>query len=509
MCQLDALKRLKPESSLIRTALSNLPKTLDETYERIFLAIPEEDWLSVQHIFHWMVYHSDLYGNAIPLIILLQAVQQSTLGILPSQADPLHDFEGLRERCGCLIIISEEPRSDTVGVLVVSFAHYTVKEYLQSPRISGTEVGFFFLVQQEIVKHFAGIALHQASLIQPGAVVRSQTPESFMPMHKLIEADFKLYCVILSVLQLSEWPKTWSPDSTLMALSEALVNPHSPAYQTLIALFYQGDAFEILENSDLTRSTQFWNIVWEVNPDPSAAIFLNLLLISESSFPHMALAFSRRHQMRDILAQQLYFQKPIWDPFVQDIHEFDFEGSIPECFAQWSSDQPVAFWLIIDLISEHGGAYCDLSKLLLLFIGHNQKASSEKFPFVERLLSLGASANGPKGAFVTPLQIAAYREDVEAVELLLKAGARANALGACGSKWGSGSTMEQFHELHGSSPLGIVMNNPSQGRYDDELIAKLSEYGAVKLVEGCCSGGNDDTFTEDIERDAEEETKEY
>ena len=40
-CQLDALKKCKKRTSLLK-ALKSLPKTLDETYERILMNVDEE-----------------------------------------------------------------------------------------------------------------------------------------------------------------------------------------------------------------------------------------------------------------------------------------------------------------------------------------------------------------------------------------------------------------------------------------------------------------------------------
>ena len=85
-------------------------RMIDETYERIFPTIPVDEWLSVQHVFHWLVYHNDLFGDNIPLSTLLQAVQQSTTSFLSHDANQLHDLEGLRERCGCLIMVEQEEK---------------------------------------------------------------------------------------------------------------------------------------------------------------------------------------------------------------------------------------------------------------------------------------------------------------------------------------------------------------------------------------------------------------
>ena len=83
VCQLHILRNLRPDAATIRLELSNLPRTLDDTYERIFLAIPEEDRPYVHHAFHWMVYHNDLFSESIPLSTLLEAVQHSIVLLSP------------------------------------------------------------------------------------------------------------------------------------------------------------------------------------------------------------------------------------------------------------------------------------------------------------------------------------------------------------------------------------------------------------------------------------------
>jgi hypothetical protein len=46
---------------------------------------------------------------------------------------------------------------------------------------------------------------------------------------------------------------------------------------------------------------------------------------------------------------------------------------------------------------------------------------------LKRLLSLGASPNGPQGGFVTPLQVATKQWDLACLEILLNAEADPNA----------------------------------------------------------------------------------
>ena len=407
-----------------------------------------------------MVYHNDLFGTNIPLSTLLQAVQQSTVDFLSQDADQLHDFEGLRERCGCLIVVEqEEKRTDDDDKPIhqrstVSFAHYTVKEYLQSPRISQKKVGFFALKQERIQNQFAGIAIRQALAIQPDKLDEYE-PENDGVIHGLLDADFKLYCGVSSVLQLNIWPEAISSNSTLMELSEAIVNPKIPA--PLGILLYMADAQGYITTiSEIYGEFQFWSINW-FQADTDSAAFLAFLLTSGFDGPlHLARAFARKHSMLTILTQQLHITKDVPEADDDETGSYNFVCSIPEMVAQWECSQPHTFTFILDLISEHGVTHFDPSTLLLLYIGCHRHERCNESCSLKRLLRLGASANGPEGAFVTPLQIAVVCWDLQGVEILLNAGAEPNALGKNGSRWAPDSLMERFNHLHGASSLHII-----------------------------------------------------
>jgi hypothetical protein len=214
-------------------------------------------------------------------------------------------------------------------------------------------------------------------------------------------------------------------------------------------------------NSELYQEYQFWSITWKQKPDLNPAVFLSFLVTSgffpHSETPHLALAFARTHSMLTILTQQLHITKDLWDGFDPVLAErYDFVGSIPEMVAQWASRHPGAFNCILGLISEHGTIHFDLSTILLLYISCHQRCYCEESCYLERLLRLGASANGPEGAFVTPLQVAVACWDFNGVEILLNAGAEPNALGQNGSGWAQNLFMERFNPLHGASSLHII-----------------------------------------------------
>jgi len=124
------------------------------------------------------------------------------------------------------------------------------------------------------------------------------------------------------------------------------------------------------------------------------------------------------------------------------------------------------------LISEHGAIHFDLSKILLLYVYCHQDCPCEESCSLKRLLRLGASANGPEGAFVTPLQVAVACWDFNGVEILLNAGAEPNEIGQNGSGWAQSLFKERFNHLHGTSSLHIIKHFECE--YEGELKSELN-----------------------------------
>ena len=60
VCQLDILRRLNHQSK-IRKAIKSLPKDMDETYERIFSYIADEEKEIVRHALNWVCFHDFLW----------------------------------------------------------------------------------------------------------------------------------------------------------------------------------------------------------------------------------------------------------------------------------------------------------------------------------------------------------------------------------------------------------------------------------------------------------------
>ncbi|KAJ4297330.1 hypothetical protein N0V88_004248 [Collariella sp. IMI 366227] len=136
-CQIKPLERLKPDIAIVRSALADLPKDLDETYERAFQELPEDAHLFVK-----------------------------------------------------------EP---DVSFSSVSFAHYSVFEYLESSRIrKGPAAAFAIDPEQTIVRHSKLLARQALGSVDKWTM---GWPETFTSD---LYTDFGRYCVHSCVLLL-QW----------------------------------------------------------------------------------------------------------------------------------------------------------------------------------------------------------------------------------------------------------------------------------------------------------------
>ena len=145
-CQLDAI-RVCMKLGLLRKALRSLPQTLDETYARILIQIPEEHVEDARRILSCLIC---AFG---PLAI--EEIADILAVVIDGEA--YYDIDSrLREPnnvltiCSGLVSTTEfrrniscyGPLSELEGLRL---SHFSVKEYLTSDRIAGTQMSRFAL----------------------------------------------------------------------------------------------------------------------------------------------------------------------------------------------------------------------------------------------------------------------------------------------------------------------------------------------------------------------------
>ena len=138
-CQIETLRRCFPPS--IRQILEGLPKTLDETYERILLEIDEEKQVYANRLFQCLAISTR------PLHVEELA---EIFAVLPNAGSP-PDFDAswrpedpeafILSACSTLVTIVDTQAwygGKWSKARTVQFSHFSVKEYLTSDRIANS-----------------------------------------------------------------------------------------------------------------------------------------------------------------------------------------------------------------------------------------------------------------------------------------------------------------------------------------------------------------------------------
>ncbi|KAF1838785.1 hypothetical protein BDW02DRAFT_626846 [Decorospora gaudefroyi] len=128
-CQLDTLGKCC-NRAMLRKSLATLPRTLDQTYDRILSTISEEYSVYAMRILQWLTF------SARPLSV----AEIAEVVAIDGSRDPAFDRDEVLEDplealniCSSLVTIATSEADETS---IIALAHYSVQEYLVSDRIS-------------------------------------------------------------------------------------------------------------------------------------------------------------------------------------------------------------------------------------------------------------------------------------------------------------------------------------------------------------------------------------
>lgn len=428
-CQIYAIERLRLESEILE-ALEKLPKDLAETYIRIFENIPEADSGFVHRVLIWICGDAGglwMQDGGIDANLLVSAVSTDL-----TEAPSAYNCDDLRELCGCLITFSSGPRrisrengesSEIPGAIVqeqveqfagqsnlVSLAHYTVMEFLVSPLILKSHVSQFALDEVIIFNEFA------LSCIKQALSANSEGKSSDW------DRDREAYCLTL-VCAFGLRSHYFADRSDIQDLLIQYYDPQRshfarlPAIQDRIIHSSGTSRYYMLGRLPLVNLTNTGNTLNQAQRD--ALTMLNLLY-AVSSPTELLSRFMEGKNAKKLLEAELSVQ----------VAQSTSEGTIPEILSQHALYSRGLKWLLGNY-----GHDIDATRLLMRRIGsdfgsgctHKNTDDIIICIFAE-LLSLGADPNGP-GFKATPLQVAAYRADFNAVKLLLVFKADPNVVG--------------------------------------------------------------------------------
>ncbi|KAJ3549939.1 hypothetical protein NM208_g239 [Fusarium decemcellulare] len=432
VCQLDLLRRTRPTApESIHAALKSLPKTLDETYERIFAAIPDEDQSLVRTALCWISFHSDALREPsdntplLALICLLWGYHASDFEIRT---------EWLREIGGCLIRITKGLRGKEK---FVSFAHYTVREYLSSTRVMQSPTGYFSLDQLTTVQLLAPLVLRDI-------------PSQIMPRCNDLDSALRKY-LSLGAYSLCFWakPSVW----------EKIVQTDDTLESILLDFFRNPKLRELLRTHESFKASfQWWGMTEQhaEESDSDAGLVLRLTL---SGLHGVANHFLQDKDLESVFRHQVVLNVPL---------EGRVEGTILDAFLQFLSRG----WATsgISFLIRKGAGFFDPSSALVSYTRLHWWEALEPSQgmtcALDVLLSQGADPNWT-GSSVTALQFAVARRDHGAVKTLLKAGANPNSVGDLSAPLPEDEDdSREYEKLRGRSPLHICRRQP-QGILDD------------------------------------------
>ncbi|KAK3386449.1 hypothetical protein B0H63DRAFT_391846, partial [Podospora didyma] len=160
-CQLLDLRRLN-QQLVVKGALTELPETIDETYERILCSIPDEpkplSFCILAILCSDIRHPGPLTANLVRDAVLWGDAEHDDINGNPD--DELFDIEALHEVGVCLITVISLPdnyqshRESIYSGKPIVLSHYTVKEFLVSKRIKPSTASFFQLkTAQARLKH--------------------------------------------------------------------------------------------------------------------------------------------------------------------------------------------------------------------------------------------------------------------------------------------------------------------------------------------------------------------
>lgn len=204
---------------------------------------------------------------------------------------------------GCLISVDEDN--------LVSLAHYTVKEYLESQRTSGSAVGYFSTGQEPMTKECMRTIFQEAQsidwLVEKAELLRGDdtgdTPDAFLQ-------DFSVYCVVSSSKSLLSRENVIASDTLLLPLAIDFVNPTLDHFHDIcwITESFQDSCLFFSEQNRGEEGLWLFPF-WEVQPDSvETTILLHFLLQSSMpDYPMLVHAFVEGKKLGDIAQSNVNF----------------------------------------------------------------------------------------------------------------------------------------------------------------------------------------------------------
>ncbi|KAH0436668.1 L-galactose dehydrogenase [Colletotrichum camelliae] len=448
VCQIDVLRRIRMDAA--KEALSRLPRTLNEAYDRIFEQIPEDDLLCVNFALKWLCFEVKVGRKSrLDMKTLAQAVGEDIGRHMPYRKDLCYNMETLREVCGCLIAVTPST-SATPDRFDISFAHYTVLEYLASNDRCNPD-SFFALDVHSLVLERAEQVFRGALRVTDDDLVQAMADED--TDYICSSPSFGCYCAYTAIDLIIRFDLILSNQSAIFELVLDVLDATKSRFNPLFQIW--GGRCESLDDPNPPNATS--EIRWETIPDVQIGVLVRILLFG---CVNMAEELLRRMDLHKCFQTRLDFRYEFRYASSDFAHhtlhwDWHFQGSLTDIFAVLFCAIDIDVFKVLIKLGAGAGATDSQGALIPFGPFHEHEDNCEDGCVLEELLSLGANPN-VSGCYITPLQIAIASFDIDGVNALLKAGADPNAAGStAGLPWPKGTAHFDFNILHGRQPLQI------------------------------------------------------
>ncbi|CAN9395659.1 unnamed protein product [Alternaria alternata] len=218
VCQLDMLKQCR-NLTMLRRSLATLPKTLDQTYDRILMAISEQDRIYAMRILQWLTFSArPLRVEEVAEVVAIDIAREPVFDQDEVLVDPLEAMD----ICSTLVTTT------TVQTLngwerIITLAHYSVQEYLLSDRINQGPAKQYSMQEAQCHK-----AITKASL---GYLNRFQTPITEEIFESSVLARYS------AEFWIHHFQRTGDEEEELSRLAVRLLSIENPAYFSWLQLY--------------------------------------------------------------------------------------------------------------------------------------------------------------------------------------------------------------------------------------------------------------------------------
>jgi len=353
--------------------LKELPKTLDETYERMLQGIDEEKWECAYRIFQFLTASArPLHVDELAEVFAIQ-VDQETTGIpeFNTRWRPANAEAAVLSTCSSLVTVV-----DVYGSQIVQFSHFSVQEFLTGNRLAGSEhISRFHVLPGPahafLAKACLSILLRLSTRIHKGSVKKMFPLATYAAEHWVSHARHA------------------DPSSLIDDGMDSLFDGKKPYFAA-------------------------WLWVYDVD-NPSG--------------PHMAYTHPERPEVAPLYYAALCGFRGLVERLVdaspQDVDTQGGDGGTPLHAALRKGHSEVALFLLQRCAKAN---VKDSQHQTPLHIASHQGYAD----VIQSLITSGVDPNAKDRENETPLSLAARQGKLEAIRLLLQNGADANHQGSLG-----------------------------------------------------------------------------